>query len=476
MERLQPKDAMFVYTDGPRSRQITVCCGFFVSAADHDLPLESAVHEWFAARTRGPLFRRRLRRSMLDLEYPVWVHDDDFRLDRHLFMHDPMTSDGFLEFLGELAESAMDLSRPLWEIHVSRCPDGFGPIADQGFAVAVRIHHAAADGIAVQAILASLFGQESSAGNSERELLPGSDCHTAAGALTQVVRSITDFRRAVRDYRAALDERTTVRAAENYPVPPTDRTVTPIDGPVGPKRGVAVVYWPWTEIRQIRRSAGEATVNDLVLTVIGRAMHDYLCAVGSPPEGSLVASVPMTVRPREADGTVTDDDGEGNNRFVMMTVDLHSTQPDPIARLRAVHDAVLGERLRLSHRAEASADATVSYVPPGFLIRALRRRTEDSRGYPRRDEPDDRPFNTSVMTAYRLPFELRLLDCRQVCGLGFGPLNGTGISHAHGAGDDWCGVTALCDTDLVPDPSEYASALDAAYADLRNATLGTTAG
>ncbi|AUH68144.1 MULTISPECIES: wax ester/triacylglycerol synthase domain-containing protein [Gordonia] len=476
MERLQPKDAMFVYTDGPRSRQITVCCGFFVSAADHDLPLESAVHEWFAARTRGPLFRRRLRRSMLDLEYPVWVHDDDFRLDRHLFIHDPMTSDGFLDFLGELAESAMDLSRPLWEIHVSRCPDGFGPIADQGFAVAVRIHHAAADGIAVQAILASLFGQESSAGNSERELLPGSDCHTAAGALTQVVRSITDFRRAVRDYRAALDERTTVRAAENYPVPPTDRTVTPIDGPVGPKRGVAVVYWPWTEVRQIRRSAGEATVNDLVLTVIGRAMHDYLCAVGSPPEGSLVASVPMTVRPREADGTVTDDDGEGNNRFVMMTVDLHSTQPDPIARLRAVHDAVLGERLRLSHRAEASADATVSYVPPGFLIRALRRRTEDSRGYPRRDEPDDRPFNTSVMTAYRLPFELRLLDCRQVCGLGFGPLNGTGISHAHGAGDDWCGVTALCDTDLVPDPSEYASALDAAYADLRNATLGTTAG
>ncbi|GAC60307.1 hypothetical protein GSI01S_08_01640 [Gordonia sihwensis NBRC 108236] len=467
---------MFVYTDGPRSRQITVCCGFFVSAADHDLPLESAVHEWFAARTRGPLFRRRLRRSMLDLEYPVWVHDDDFRLDRHLFIHDPMTSDGFLDFLGELAESAMDLSRPLWEIHVSRCPDGFGPIADQGFAVAVRIHHAAADGIAVQAILASLFGQESSAGNSERELLPGSDCHTAAGALTQVVRSITDFRRAVRDYRAALDERTTVRAAENYPVPPTDRTVTPIDGPVGPKRGVAVVYWPWTEVRQIRRSAGEATVNDLVLTVIGRAMHDYLCAVGSPPEGSLVASVPMTVRPREADGTVTDDDGEGNNRFVMMTVDLHSTQPDPIARLRAVHDAVLGERLRLSHRAEASADATVSYVPPGFLIRALRRRTEDSRGYPRRDEPDDRPFNTSVMTAYRLPFELRLLDCRQVCGLGFGPLNGTGISHAHGAGDDWCGVTALCDTDLVPDPSEYASALDAAYADLRNATLGTTAG
>ncbi|MBY4570086.1 hypothetical protein ACN95_08655 [Gordonia sihwensis] len=476
MERLQPKDAMFVYTDGPRSRQITVCCGFFVSAADHDLPLESAVHEWFAARTRGPLFRRRLRRSMLDLEYPVWVHDDDFRLDRHLFIHDPMTSDGFLDFLGELAESAMDLSRPLWEIHVSRCPDGFGPIADQGFAVAVRIHHAAADGIAVQAILASLFGQESSAGNSERELLPGSDCHTAAGALTQVVRSITDFRRAVRDYRAALDERTTVRAAENYPVPPTDRTVTPIDGPVGPKRGVAVVYWPWTEVRQIRRSAGEATVNDLVLTVIGRAMHDYLCAVGSPPEGSLVASVPMTVRPREADGTVAEDNGRGNNRFVMMTVDLHSTEPDPITRLRAVHDAVLGERLRLSHSAEASADATVGYVPPGFLVRALRRRTEDSRGYPRRAEPDDRPFNTSVMTAYRLPFELRLLDCRQACGLGFGPINGTGISHAHVAGDDWCGVTALCDTDLVPDPSVYASALDAAYADLRNATLGTTAG
>ncbi|AUH68143.1 MULTISPECIES: wax ester/triacylglycerol synthase domain-containing protein [Gordonia] len=476
MARLQPKDALFVYTDGPRSRQMNVATQFFVvDDPATELPAE-AVTDWFRARTTGMIFRRCLKRSFLDLDYPVWIEDDDFRFEHHVFLHPAVSESGVLGLLGELAETPMDLTRPLWEVHVIPCPDGFGPVRRSGVAITLRVHHAAADGIEMQTIYAALFGSELPGANGPFAPIsvPGDRGHAI---LRRIRRSVGDFISAADEHRRTLAELESARGDADYPLPPSEPTPTPIDGPVGPRRAVVATHLPWQQVRDIRSAAGSATINDIALTVIGGAMHDYLDAIGSTPAGSLVASVPMTVRPKTADGSLASDDTtEGNNRFVMMTVDLHSTVVDPLERLRAVHDAVLGERERLSHPIEATADdITARYVPPGFVARALRRLREDARGYPRRTEPDGKPFNTSVMTSFRLPFDPQFFGRSRACSVVFGPLNGTGLSHAHNVAGEWMGITALCDRDLIPDPERYAAALRSSYEGLRDAALGATA-
>ncbi|MGI8312984.1 wax ester/triacylglycerol synthase domain-containing protein [Saccharopolyspora hattusasensis] len=105
---------------------------------------------------RIPRLRLRVRSSWFPPGHARWEEPSDFRARDHVHTHQ-LPSPGGREELAvlvtELNALPLDLSRPLWELHVITGLDG------DRFAVLVKLHHALADGCgAVEAGLGLLDG------------------------------------------------------------------------------------------------------------------------------------------------------------------------------------------------------------------------------------------------------------------------------------------------------------------------------
>jgi diacylglycerol O-acyltransferase len=107
--------------------------------------------------------------------------------------------------------------------------------------------------------------------------------------------------------------------------------------PLGPTRAIAFTSLPLNDVKVVGRAVG-ATVNDVVLAVLGGAARSYLDARNELPDRSLVAAVPVSVR-----GT-DEDVNEVANAVTLMFASLGTDIADPRARVAAVHASAHGAK------------------------------------------------------------------------------------------------------------------------------------
>ena len=85
MERLSGLDASFLYIES-QTQPLHVCS--IVELDSSTVPggyTFDRLHDELAVRIAAiPEFRAKLADSQLNLDYPVWVEDEDFDLDRHV--------------------------------------------------------------------------------------------------------------------------------------------------------------------------------------------------------------------------------------------------------------------------------------------------------------------------------------------------------------------------------------------------------
>ncbi|MFD1814814.1 wax ester/triacylglycerol synthase domain-containing protein [Rhodococcus gannanensis] len=464
---MSPHDAWFLYADSARFRHAYVSAYAFAPEDDSGrLPRPEEAVRWIAERATLPVLRRRVVRTPLDLARPYWVEDAGFDAAEHIHAHDPMTWDGLRDFLAALATVPMDDTRPLWEVHVvarvDAVPGTSGPVT----VVAVKIHHCAADGVASGEVTTALFGGDTTdPADDHGSRVPGQG-ELIARAVVGVPGGVGQVVAAARSAKAARAAQLSARESASYPVPPQRRTPTSLDGPVGPGRVYEVATFSLAEMQEVKARIGDVTINDLILTVVGGALRSYLVERGETPGGSLAASVPMTVR-----GTQPHSDS--NNQFVMTVVDVNTEIVDPVARARAVHDAVLGERRRMTIPAEAEVLA-IDFVLPGWMFRVARA-LERWRGV----KPAGvvaRPFNTFVTSVPRRTTSLRMLDTTAVMAFGTSTLDGTGTSHSVGSTGDVLALNITADPALLTDSRRYVELIRLSYTELRDAAFATVPG
>lgn len=468
MQQLSAQDAWFLYTDSPRFRQAYVSAyAFAPTDGEGRLPGREETAQWIEQRAYLPELRRRLVRTPFDLAHPYWVEDPDFDVARHLHFHDAMTWDRLREFLARLASALMDDTRPMWELHVvdrvEEMPGVRGPVA----VVAVKMHHCAADGIGSGRVTTALFGSEVGcldATSTRRGRVPTRP-ELVARAAVGVPRTVGGLVAAQRSAKEKRKAQLSLRETATYPLPPQRRTPTSLDGPVGPGRVYEAAVFSLAEMQEVKARIGEVTINDLVLTVVGGALQAYLAEQGETPDGSLAASVPMTVR-------ATRPKPESNNQFVMTVVDLRTTETDPVTRARGVRESVLGERSRMSVPAEAAVLDT-DFVLPGWMFRVARELERRRGGPPTGDPASGRLFNTFVTSVPRRSTPLRLVDATAVMAFGTSTLDGTGTSHSVGSVGDVLVLNITADPALLKDSRRYAELIRTSYTELRDAAFST---
>lgn len=333
--RLSGTDAAFLYLE---RKEIPLHIAS-VSIFDGPVPFERFVAGVDSKLHLLPRYTQVAVAPPFNLGYPVWEPDPNFDIRRHIFRTrlDPPGGEAELEALaGRILGELMDRGKPLWDIHiVEGMKDGRG-------ALIARVHHALADGIAGEALMNIMFdpSPDVSAPRRKRRVRreveqparPSLVDAAASGVFSTIENLISAEARLC---SVALDlaserMRNGLKGLVTL-IPELAMSIErlPFNKPCGSERKFCWAEFDFSEVRAIRAAEG-AKVNDVILTVLMRALARYARMHGQPVENRYVRVVcPVNVR--------TGEQGESlGNRISFMPVALPLGIEDPVGMLHAV--------------------------------------------------------------------------------------------------------------------------------------------
>jgi WS/DGAT/MGAT family acyltransferase len=385
-----------------------------------------------------PALRQRVVDSPVPAIAPRWTYDPHFDLSWHMRRiraAEPGTRDEVVQLARQLAMDAFDRARPLWELTLVE------GLADGGAALIVKIHHSLSDGVGGMRMLEAITDPKrrprrldemppAPAGEQvdQRMLLT-----QAAGLMTtQVIDlarrgagvAIPALLRCVRD-PAGLALGTVAMARSVY------RTAGPSSGALSPlmreratTRHLAMMEVSLDALKTAAKAAG-GTVNDAYLAVVTGGLRKYHERHGTSA-GCLRAIVPVNLR-------AEDDTGWGN-KITLQRLIVPAGEPDPQARIRALHRVTQGARSEPSLPVTGVIAGTINMLPVGYVGGILKHVD----------------FLASNVPGSAAPV---YLAGGKVTGLfAFGPTIGAALNTTLLSYDGTCHIGVNIDTAAVPDP------------------------
>ena len=346
MRQLSENDAAYIYSDSAHTNSnVTLLHIYDQSTAKGGMVRFKQILAHVESRLgRLPVFRQKLLRVPLDLDYPYWVEDESFDIEyhvRHLALPKPGDWRQFCIQAARIHARPLDQQRPLWEMYVIEGLDSFLDLPVGSFAVLLKIHHSAIDVSKRNEITALLHdvSPDSAPPAPPEPWFP----ENAPGSFGLLWRA--GFHAATLPLRMAqplAKSWTTLKAATatflgEFLGRPQEFPLTRFNSEVSPHRVFETRRFPLAEFKALRGLAAGATVNDVVLAVCAGGLRRYLDLQGELPDESLVAAVPIALR------------GEDDAVFSWVRLELGTDIADPVARLVAIQS--------LSSSSEVMAEA-----------------------------------------------------------------------------------------------------------------------
>lgn len=379
MDQLSPQDAQFLYMESEDNHiQVTAVAIFDPSTVpDGGVVRFKEILSHLEKRLHmSPLFKRRLERVPLDLDFPYWVDDEHFDLEYHV-QHARLPEPGdwrqLCIQLSRFHARPLDMARPLWEMLVVEGLDHIDGLPEGCYAVATKLHHAAVDGASIIKFYRGLVDIDNK-GTPAVPLDAIEASHSPApGVLDMTGRAIfnavrspigmTDavMRAAPALYRLAQTALTSQRESSD-PVPDTRFNCN-----ASPHKMFDATSIDLDELKAIRPAVPGSTINDIVLCICAGALRKYLQRHKELPTESLVAWVPINARP----GANKESDGTGN-RVASMTTKIFTNISNPIQRLRRIHKSTQKSKEAKSGISARLMTDLSQHVPAATLVTAGR--------------------------------------------------------------------------------------------------------
>ncbi|NJD36325.1 MAG: wax ester/triacylglycerol synthase family O-acyltransferase [Betaproteobacteria bacterium] len=339
--RLNPLDSAWLFTE---ARATPTHVGGLLQfrlpeGASKDF-MRQLMAEFRGHRKFSPPWNRRLKYAFNKNPMPVWIEDDDIDLEyhvRHAALPWPGGERELGELVGRLQSTPLDLSRPPWECTIIEGLEG------DRFALFIKMHHSLIDGVSGMKLLQRAMspdraksvalppfwdaGRESGARRERDTPMP-----TVANAAAAAVQALRGQMQTVPQLVAAFAKmlKRVGDPSEGLIVPFTSPHSV-LNGRVREKRRFATQQFSIERLRTLAKAA-ECTLNDVVLAICGGALRRFLLESDNLPEKSLTTGIPVSVRPR-------DDEGSGNAiTFIIAT--LGTDIADAKERLEAIRNSV----------------------------------------------------------------------------------------------------------------------------------------
>ena len=475
MQQLSAMDASFVYMETPHTPMHIGSVGIYdPSTAPDGFVRFKDILRFIEQRLPGARsFRQRLVRVPFDVDHPYWIEDPEFDIEfhvRHIALPKPGDWRQLCIQVARLHARAMDLTKPLWEFTVVEGLDNIPGIPPGCFALVSKVHHAAIDGMSGVEMSAAVHDLDAKMTAPEKpddwkpdnmprvaDLLARSYFNN----LLQPMRIAETIGRSLPGMAklAVQAGKGDVSLKNTRPAPKTR-----FNGKVSAHRVWDAVPFPLAEVRAIKEAVPDATVNDVILTVVGGALRSYLTDKGELPKETLTAMAPISVRQEGEKAAL-------GNLVSAMVVGLGTQIEDPLERLRFVHDDAANSKA-MTNAVGAKTLADYSKLIPSGLA-GLGARLYTRVGAANMHAP---AFNCVVTNVPGPKVPLYFCGAKMVAMAGTAPVfDSMGLIHPVYSYVDTIAVSFTADRDMLPDPGAYAAALRASFEKLKAAALKTPA-
>jgi WS/DGAT/MGAT family acyltransferase len=470
MKQLGIVDSAFVNLEHPTVPQHVGGLGIYdpSTAPDGFVRFKQVLSNFEMRLHRVPVFRTRLVDVPLGLDRPYWVIDENFDVEfhiRHIALPKPGDWRQLCIQVARLHARPLDMSRPLWECYIIEGLDNIDGVAPGGFAVYTKMHHSLVDGAGGQAFMMALHDLEPDPAPSEpaaEDVIEDTQPSDATLLGKTVLNRMKEIPGDVRGFFSlsgdVLRMVNRIRTGD-LPHAATDAPKTRFDEPVGPHRVFDAISLDLAEVKAIKDGCN-ATINDVVVTVIAGAVRKYLMAHDELPEEPLAASMPVNMRTRKGET-------EDANQIGTIMGLVHTDIADPKKRLKAIQksmedakafiDTPFADTLKLAGYFSPMIARRLAGI---FVDNALTRRLP--MGY------------CGIIT--NIPGAQVQLYCAGARLTDYHCLGvltpGTGVCNAVFSMNKKVSMSFLADRNCIPDPDLYRQSLEESYAELKQAVLG----
>ena len=338
--RLNPLDAAWLFTESRATPNHVG--GLLQFRLPEDAPrdyLRQMMAEFRTHRDFTAPWNRRLQLPINKNPLHAWVEDDDIDLEyhvRHAALPWPGGERELGELVGRLQSTPIDLARPPWECTIIE------GLSDRRFALFVKMHHSLIDGVSGMKLLERAMATD----EAKSRLLPpfwatgmgprperrSRPEPTMANVTAAVLEGLSVQAKSLPQLAAAFGKiiKRIGMPGDGLAVP-FDAPRSVLNGRVREKRRFATQQFELQRLRTLAQAA-DCTLNDVVLAVCGGALRQFLQERDSLPDKPLTAGIPVSVRPK-------DDEGTGNAiSFIVATLGTDIATPGE--RLQAIKSSV----------------------------------------------------------------------------------------------------------------------------------------
>jgi diacylglycerol O-acyltransferase len=467
MEQLGSLDAVLVYVE---SKALPLHMGAVLIYDPSSAPSGSVSFDQILANLTPRMdvvdvFRRRVERVPLDLDHPWWVDDGSVDLRYHVSRLALPAPADWREFCAQVArflERPLDLSRPPWEMLFIEGLDGVESMPQGAFALAMKMHHSAMDGVSGMEFIGCLHDQELAPTRAAQQGEVATRRPEAPSTAELLLRALPNAaKHPVRLLNAVVGLRPTLSRLvqgpqteiESEPAPAVKLPDTRFNRSVGPHRTVGGVRFDLADIKKVKNALPGATVNDAVLALVGGAVRRYLHDADELPTESLVALMPISQREADSEGL--------GNKLAFTTIPLGTDIDDPIERLRRLHERATKKKAAQKGEGAGRLVQIANAVPAGLLGLAGRLAAQlDLSG-------KLAGVNVTVTNVPGPSAEIYMTGARLVDIYGFAAAaNGLGLINMV---TSCCGSLTIgfqCGAAMMPDPERYETCLRQSMAEL----------
>ena len=368
-DRLSVQDNSFLLFETPKS-QMHVSSTLIYEAgplrtAGGGIDIERIKRATESYLHRIPRYRQKLHFIPL-ADHAVWVDDRHFSLDyhvRHTALPKPGNDDQLKQLSSRIMAQPLDRARPLWETWIVE------GLAGDRFAVITKIHHCMIDGSSGVDIAQIMMSPSPDRDLPEvpryvprpapsRSDLLRDELRYRAAMPFKAMRGFREFARESEDLRAELTRR--ARILVDMFGMGLSASDTPLNGPLSPHRSFNWLNMLLDDVKTVRRAL-DCSVNDVVLTIVTRAVREFLLLRGAnPSQAEFRISAPVSMRSEEEKGQL-------GNRVSSWILNLPIDEADPLTQLQRIHETT--QDLKNSEQALGveMMMAVAEWTPAGLL-------------------------------------------------------------------------------------------------------------
>lgn len=405
--------------------------------------------------------RQRMVKVPFGIDYPYWIEDPNFDLEYHV-RHAALPKPGDWRQLCILTARTfarpLDLTRPPWELLVVEGLDNVEGAPKGSYAILSKVHHAAIDGVSGVDLMKALH-----AVTPQVDEIPDPDPWKPERMPSQLgmfargyVRGFTNpLRQAQLAIQSAPGVYKIAKGAIKGDFDLASTLSTPrtrFNGKVSPHRVVDGRSFSLADVKKIRVLSEGATVNDVMLSIVGGAMRAYLLDKKELPDETLAAMAPISVRAENERNSM-------GNQVSAMRAPLGTHIEDPIERIAFVRRETQKSKA-MTNAMGARQMAELSKLSPALYM-GVGARLYSQFGLANRIKPI---FNTVVTNVPGPPVPIYSAGARLVNIFGnLCLLDGVALGHVVQSYVDKITVTATACRDAMPDPAFYAECLQASF-------------